>query len=201
MFTKTHTHTRTPGPGAALRRWKINGRPGRATRAAAETPGRGRCRDVYLQTVMRFFRSTPTLRADAFFDVRPIAIAVWMQPDSIQRRPRGLFGFRAQARAPFPSLPVPPGPCVRQNVGRRRRRRRPSVRMLPLMLMLRTSWRWLPSARTNEPPRCLGLRPYCTLYGKIVDLGTVHKWPFQSHRHHLKFSDGDMEHTFLESST
>ena len=34
------------------------------------------CRDVYLQTVMRFFRSTPTLRADAFFDVRPIAIAV-----------------------------------------------------------------------------------------------------------------------------
>lgn len=64
-----------------------------------------RCRDVYLQTVMRFFRSTPTLRADAFFDVRPIAIAVWMQPDSIQRRPRGLFGIRAQARTP-PSPPV-----------------------------------------------------------------------------------------------
>ena len=63
------------------------------------------CRDVYLQTVMRFFRSTPTLRADAFFDVRPIAIAVWMQPDSIQRRPRGLFGIRAQARTP-PSPPV-----------------------------------------------------------------------------------------------
>lgn len=56
------------------------------------------CRDVYLQTVMRFFRSTQTLRADAFFDVRPIAIAVWIQPDSIQRRPRGLFGIRAQAR-------------------------------------------------------------------------------------------------------
>lgn len=56
------------------------------------------CRDVYLQTVMRFFRSTQTLRADAFFDVRPIAIAVCIQPDSIQRRPRGLFGIRAQAR-------------------------------------------------------------------------------------------------------
>lgn len=71
---------------------------------ADNTPCR-RCRDVYLQTVMRFFRSTPTLRADAFFDVRPIAIAVWMQPDSIQRRPRGLFGIRAQARTP-PSPPV-----------------------------------------------------------------------------------------------
>lgn len=45
------------------------------------------------------------LRADAFFDARPIAIAVWMQPDSIQRRPRGLFGIRAQARTP-PSSPV-----------------------------------------------------------------------------------------------
>lgn len=29
-----------------------------------------------------------------------------MQPDSIQRRPRGLFGLRAQARAPLPSAPV-----------------------------------------------------------------------------------------------
>lgn len=65
-----------------------------------------RCRDLYLQTVMRFFRSTPTLRADAFFDVRPIAIAVWMQPDSIQRRPRGLFGIRAQARTSPSSGPV-----------------------------------------------------------------------------------------------
>lgn len=55
---------------------------------------------------MRFFRSTPTLRADAFFDVRPIAIAVWMQPDSIQRRPRGLFGIRAQARTPPSAGPV-----------------------------------------------------------------------------------------------
>lgn len=64
------------------------------------------CRDVYLQTVMRFFRSKPTLRADAFFDVRPIAIAVWMQPDSIQRRPRGLFGIRAQARTPPSAGPV-----------------------------------------------------------------------------------------------
>lgn len=71
---------------------------------AHNTAGR-RCRDVYLQTVMRFFRSTPMLRADAFFDARPIAIAVWMQPDSIQRRPRGLFGIRAQARTP-PSPPV-----------------------------------------------------------------------------------------------
>ena len=64
------------------------------------------CRDGYLQTVMRFFRSKPTLRADAFFDVRPIAIAVWMQPDSIQRRPRGLFGIRAQARTPLSAGPV-----------------------------------------------------------------------------------------------
>lgn len=64
------------------------------------------CRDTYLQTVMRFFRSAPTLRADAFFGVRPIAIAVWMQPDSIQRRPRGLFGIRAQARSPPSTGPV-----------------------------------------------------------------------------------------------
>lgn len=62
---------------------------------------------MYLQTVMRFFRSTATLRADAFFDARPIAIAVWMQPDSIQRRPRGLFGNRAQART-SPSYQHPP---------------------------------------------------------------------------------------------
>lgn len=63
------------------------------------------CRDVYLQTVMRFFLSTPTLRADAFFDVRPRAIAVWRHPDSMQPRPRGLFGILGQARSP-PSPPV-----------------------------------------------------------------------------------------------
>lgn len=53
-------------------------------------------RDVYLQTVMRFFRSTATLLAEAFFDVRPRAMAVWTQPDSIQTRP--LCGVRTQAR-------------------------------------------------------------------------------------------------------
>lgn len=61
---------------------------------------------MYLQTMMRFFRSTPTLLAEAFFGVRPIAIAVWMQPDSIQRRPRGLFVIRAQARTPPSAGPV-----------------------------------------------------------------------------------------------
>lgn len=68
------------------------------------------CRDVYLQTVMRFFRSTQTLRADAFFDVRPIAIAVCIQPDSIQRRPRGLF-------VPRPG-PLPPRALSPTNTGR-----------------------------------------------------------------------------------
>lgn len=37
-----------------------------------------------LQTVMRFFRSTATFRADAFFETSPMAIAACTQPDTIQ---------------------------------------------------------------------------------------------------------------------
>lgn len=38
-----------------------------------------------LQTVMRFFRSTATFRAEAFFETSPMAIAACTQPDSIQQ--------------------------------------------------------------------------------------------------------------------
>lgn len=34
--------------------------------------------------MMRFFRSTATFRADAFFETSPMAIAACKQPDSIQ---------------------------------------------------------------------------------------------------------------------
>lgn len=52
----------------------------------------------YLQTVMRFLRSTATFLLDAFFDVRPIAIAVWMQDASIR------WSLNTSSREP----PTPP---------------------------------------------------------------------------------------------
>lgn len=55
-------------------------------------------RSPYLQTVMRFLRSTATFLFDAFFDVSPIAIAVDTQEDSIR------WSLSASRREP----PTPP---------------------------------------------------------------------------------------------
>lgn len=62
--------------------------------------GHGWCMKIksYLHTVIRFFRSTATFLLDAFFDVRPIAIAVWTQDASIR------WSLNASSREP----PTPP---------------------------------------------------------------------------------------------
>lgn len=62
--------------------------------------GDGRCLKTkpYLHTVMRFLRSTAMFLLDAFFDVKPIAIAVWTQAASIR------WSLNASSREP----PTPP---------------------------------------------------------------------------------------------
>lgn len=66
---------------------------GRRTRTLSENEAK-----PYLQTVMRFLRSTATFLFDAFFDVRPIAIALWTQAASIR------WSLNASSREP----PTPP---------------------------------------------------------------------------------------------
>jgi len=63
----------------------------------------------YLQTVIRFLRSTPTFLEDDFFDVRPIAIAVWRQPDFMNKR-RLHRASVSRLRDSNPSL-LPPSCC------------------------------------------------------------------------------------------
>ena len=78
------------------------GGAGVAGRAGARTSEEMMRRNglVYLQTVMRFLRSTQTLRVDAFFDVSPIAISVGMETDAFHQRVRSPTESRRCTRTP-----------------------------------------------------------------------------------------------------
>lgn len=92
-----------------------------------------------------------------------------MQPDSIQRRPRGLFGLRAQARAPLPSAPVsdkqpPPPPDAAAARGDADAAAELAVTRL---------------CSVKQAAPVIEMRLYCQHYGNKGQsaLGTVHELP------------------------